>query len=73
MIDLSADFRIRERGDLPGILRHEHPAPELLGDAVYGLPEIYRDKIRDAQTGGVSRLLSDEHSVPAIPLVAREG
>jgi len=48
VIDLSADFRLRDRGvyeDWYG----PHEAPDLLGDAVYGLPELgYRDAIAEA-------------------------
>jgi len=44
VVDLSADFRLRDRGvyeDWYGT----HGAPELFGDAVYGLPELYREGI----------------------------
>jgi N-acetyl-gamma-glutamyl-phosphate reductase len=47
VVDLSADFRLRD----PAVYKlwyREHPAPELLADAVYGLPEHYRDRIREA-------------------------
>jgi N-acetyl-gamma-glutamyl-phosphate reductase len=47
VLDLSADFRLRD----PALYARwygEHPAPELLRDAVYGLPELYRDRIREA-------------------------
>jgi N-acetyl-gamma-glutamyl-phosphate reductase len=45
VVDLSADFRLRD----PGTYAEwycEHEAPELLGEAVYGLPELYRERIR---------------------------
>ncbi len=47
VVDLSADFRLR---DLPTYVEWygEHPAPELIGEAVYGLPELHRDAIRTA-------------------------
>ena len=44
MVDLSADFRLRDRGiyeDWYG----EHKAPELFGQGVYGLPELTRDAV----------------------------
>ena len=47
VVDLSADFRLRDRGiyaDWYG----EHGAPELFGQGVYGLPELYREAIRPA-------------------------
>ena len=47
VIDLSADFRLR---DLSIYAAHyvEHPHPELIGEAVYGLPELYRAQIAQA-------------------------
>ena len=48
VIDLSADFRLRDR-DTYEQWYGPHEAPELLGDAVYGLPELgYRDAIAEA-------------------------
>ncbi|MBA2506140.1 MAG: N-acetyl-gamma-glutamyl-phosphate reductase [Thermoleophilaceae bacterium] len=46
VVDLSADFRLAKEP----YERHygEHPVPELLDDAVYGLPEIHREEIRGA-------------------------
>ncbi|MFB5066222.1 MAG: N-acetyl-gamma-glutamyl-phosphate reductase [Candidatus Wallacebacter cryptica] len=46
VIDLGADFRLKDRGVYEKWYQQEHGAPELLGDAVYGLPEIHRDQIR---------------------------
>ncbi len=49
VIDLSADFRLKK----PELYREwydlEHPDPSLLGRAVYGLPELYKDEIASAQ------------------------
>src|SRR5690348_2212574 len=39
VIDMSADFRLRDAALYPQWYRQEHPAPELLGQAVFGLPE----------------------------------
>lgn len=48
IIDLSADFRLRS----PDLYRQwygeEHPQPQLLGEAVYGLPELHREELADA-------------------------
>jgi len=48
VVDLSADFRLRTP-DLYEQWYNKHTAPELLQEAVYGLSEIYREKIRGAQ------------------------
>jgi N-acetyl-gamma-glutamyl-phosphate reductase len=47
VVDLSADFRLRDPATYEAWYRG-HPAPALLERAVYGLPELYRDHIRDA-------------------------
>ena len=47
VVDLSADFRLRDPGTYAQWYG-EHGAPALLGHGVYGLPELYRDEIRDS-------------------------
>ncbi len=47
VVDLSADFRLRDAAIYEEWYR-EHPVPSLIDDAVYGLPERYRDQIRGA-------------------------
>lgn len=48
VIDLSADFRLKNAKDYETWYQTPHPCPELLRTAVYGLPELYRDAIRSA-------------------------
>ena len=48
VVDLSADFRLRDAAVYEEWYR-PHPAPELLASAVYGLPERYREQIAGAQ------------------------
>jgi N-acetyl-gamma-glutamyl-phosphate/LysW-gamma-L-alpha-aminoadipyl-6-phosphate reductase len=55
VIDLGADFRMRDAGDYPRWYGWTHPSPELLGTAVYGLVELHRLEIASASliaTGG---------------------
>jgi N-acetyl-gamma-glutamyl-phosphate reductase len=47
VVDLSADFRLRDPAVYEEWYR-EHPVPNLIESAVYGLPERYRKEIRDA-------------------------
>lgn len=47
VVDLSADFRLRDPGTYAEWYR-SHEAPELVPEAVYGLPERYREEVRDA-------------------------
>jgi len=49
IIDLSADFRLRNPADYPLWYGHAHEKPELLSEFVYGMPELHRDEIRDAR------------------------
>jgi len=48
VLDLSADFRLKSAAVYREFYEHEHPAPELLNHAVYGLPELHREEIRKA-------------------------
>src|SRR5215216_7174776 len=48
VIDLSADFRIKSADVYKEFYAHEHPAPALLAQSVYGLPERYRTEIKTA-------------------------
>src|SRR6266852_5207499 len=49
VLDLSADFRLKSAAVYQEFYDHEHPAPELLAQSVYGLPEVHRDEIRAAK------------------------
>ena len=49
LIDLAADFRIKDVATWEHWYGMEHACPELLEQAVYGLPELNRDAIRDAR------------------------
>jgi len=46
VIDLGPDFRLGDPADYPRWYRFEHPRPDLLATAVYGLPELHRDELR---------------------------
>ncbi|HCK77066.1 MAG TPA: N-acetyl-gamma-glutamyl-phosphate reductase, partial [Gammaproteobacteria bacterium] len=49
LVDLSADFRIRDVNEWAKWYQLKHACPELVAEAVYGLPEINRERIRDAR------------------------
>lgn len=48
VIDLSADFRLSDLTVYETWYGLEHTAPDLLPQAIYGLPEVYRDQVGDA-------------------------
>ncbi|NDV25645.1 N-acetyl-gamma-glutamyl-phosphate reductase [Desulfovibrio sp. JC010] len=49
VVDLSADFRIRDRETYEEWYKVDHTREDLLPEAVYGLPEFYRDKVKGAK------------------------
>jgi len=49
VIDLSADFRFKFAGDYEHVYKQKHLAVDLLGQAVCGITELYREKIANAQ------------------------
>lgn len=48
VIDISADFRLKDAGQYPKWYGLIHPNPELLQKAIYGLPELHRNEIASA-------------------------
>src|SRR6266496_2596544 len=72
VIDLSADFRLKNDALYREFYGHDHPAPELLKKSVYGLPEIYRAQIRDASLIALPGCYPTSILLPTIPLL-RDG
>src|SRR5258706_5602304 len=48
VIDMSADFRLNDAKQYPVWYRQEHPQPDLLAKAVFGLPELHESELKDA-------------------------
>jgi N-acetyl-gamma-glutamyl-phosphate reductase len=48
LLDVGPDFRLHNPADYPRWYKFDHPAPDLLAEAVYGLPELHRDEISAA-------------------------
>ena len=69
VIDLSADFRLKSAERYKEFYAHDHPAPELLKKAVYGLPEIYRDEIRKSLLIASPGCYPTSILLPVIPLL----
>lgn len=49
IVDLSAAYRLKNASLYPGWYGFEHDQPELLAEAVYGLPELYRSELKGAR------------------------
>jgi N-acetyl-gamma-glutamyl-phosphate reductase len=69
VIDLSADFRLKSAALYKEFYGHDHPAPELLAKSVYGLPEVYRQGIRQAQLVASPGCYPTSILLPLLPLL----
>ncbi len=64
VVDISADFRLKDASEYPAWYEFAHPAPKLLQEAVYGMPELYRSEIKAA------RLVANPGCYPTSALLA---
>jgi N-acetyl-gamma-glutamyl-phosphate reductase len=71
VLDLSADFRIKDSTVYEEFYGEKHHAPELATMSVYGLPEIYREQIRGAQLVACPGCYPTSIIVPLVPLLRR--
>src|ERR1700704_6354967 len=69
VVDLSADFRLADTAAYARWYGHEHLAPELQKDAVYGLTEMHRDRIRQARLVANPGCYTTCSELPLIPLI----
>jgi N-acetyl-gamma-glutamyl-phosphate reductase len=69
VIDLSADFRLRNADIYKEFYAHDHHAPELLSKAVYGLPEIYREQIKKSLLIASPGCYPTSILLPTLPLL----
>jgi N-acetyl-gamma-glutamyl-phosphate reductase len=69
VIDLSADFRTKSAAVYKEFYAHEHPAPELLAQSVYGLPEVYRAQIKSASLIASPGCYPTSILLPTLPLL----
>ncbi len=64
VIDIAADFRLRDASLYPTWYKVTHTAPEYLTEAVYGLPEIHREELQK------TRLVANPGCYPAASILA---
>ncbi len=69
VIDLSADFRLREAATYEEFYGEPHPAPEWLTKAVYGMPELYRKEIEASQLVASAGCYPTSIILPLVPLL----
>ncbi len=69
VVDLSADFRLRDPAVYAKAYGHVHPHPELLGEAVYGLTEHARERIAAARLVANPGCYPTSILLPLLPLL----
>jgi N-acetyl-gamma-glutamyl-phosphate reductase len=73
VIDQGPDFRLRDPADYPRWYGFEHPHPELLGRAVYGLPELHRAEhvaAAQARAAGTPAIVGSPGCYPTATVLA---
>ncbi len=69
VVDLSADFRLRDPAAYARWYGDEHHAPDLQKEAVYGLVEVYRDRIAKARLVANPGCYTSCAQLPLVPLI----
>ncbi len=69
VVDISADFRLADPGTYTKWYGHEHHAPELQKEAVYGLVEVYRREIKQARLVANPGCYPTTAQLPLLPLL----
>ena len=72
VIDMSADYRLKNPADYDRWYGWKHTHPELLKEAVYGCPELHRQEIKDAQLVACPGCMSTATILGLAPLVKAE-
>ena len=72
IVDLSADFRLSDIASYATWYGHEHHAPDLQKEAVYGLTEIKRDAVRKARLVANPGCYPTAAQLPLIPLLEKK-
>ena len=70
VIDMSADFRLKDAAQYPVWYRQDHPAPALLRKAVFGLPELHERELVSAELIAVPGCYSTAAILALAPAVA---
>ena len=72
IVDLAADFRFDDPGVYPMWYGEEHTAPELLSEFVFGLPELFRERLPGAELVAVAGCYVTTSALALAPLVKAE-
>jgi N-acetyl-gamma-glutamyl-phosphate reductase len=69
VVDLSADFRTTDPAVYKEYYDHDHPAPALLKEAVYGIPEIHRERLKSAKLIAAPGCFPTSIILPLVPFL----
>jgi N-acetyl-gamma-glutamyl-phosphate reductase len=69
VVDLAADFRLKDAGLYPTWYGEEHTAPELLSDFAFGIPELFRSEVKAADLVAAAGCYPTAAALPLAPLV----
>ncbi len=72
VIDLAADFRLKDTETFKTWYKMDHACPEVLAEAVYGQPETMRDKMRGAKVFGMAGCYPTSIELGLLPLMEYE-
>lgn len=70
VIDMSADYRLRDAQEYPKWYRQPHPNPSLLSKAVFGLPELHENELKKADLIAVPGCYSTAAILALAPAVS---
>ena len=73
VIDLAADFRLRDPAEFERWYKMPHGCTDLLGEAVYGLPEVQREAIRSARLIGLPGCYPTAVQLGYLPVLEQSG
>jgi N-acetyl-gamma-glutamyl-phosphate/LysW-gamma-L-alpha-aminoadipyl-6-phosphate reductase len=69
VIDMSADFRLKNPSSYEKWYGWKHAHPEVLSEAAYGLPELHRDEIKNARLVACPGCMATATMLPLVPIV----
>jgi N-acetyl-gamma-glutamyl-phosphate reductase len=69
VVDLSGDLRLEDPAAYKQWYGHDHPAPALLADTPYGLPEVFKDALRGARLISNPGCYATSVLLPLVPLL----
>ena len=71
VVDLAGSFRLQDLAKYPAFYKFEHTSPALVKEAVYGLPELFREKVRGAKFVANPGCYATAAALSVAPLLTR--